>query len=82
MSAQTIRGPSLFRGAHASLIRTPHSHVTISLLAPRYWVVTGDSFMMQQNAKIYAGMAAVRQQVLNWLYSVLTSVRSLGVFWS
>ncbi|EPE29444.1 UBC-like protein [Glarea lozoyensis ATCC 20868] len=28
---------------------------------------------MQQNAQLNAGMAAVRQQVLNWLYSVLTS---------
>jgi hypothetical protein len=36
---------------------------------------------MQQNAKVYAGMAAVQQQVLNWLYSVLTSVRNSDVFY-
>lgn len=49
-------------------------------LAPRVFGDAWDSFKMQQNAKLYAGMAAVRQQVLNWLYSVLTSVRILGYF--
>jgi hypothetical protein len=39
--------------------------------------VTGNSFRLQQNAKTTVTMAAVKEQVLNWLYSVLTSVSQL-----
>jgi hypothetical protein len=40
----------------------------------------GIASRLQQNDKPIVIMAAVQQQVLNWLYSVLTSVSSTDTF--